>query len=142
VLRHHERWNGTGYPDGLRTREIHPMARIAAVADVYDAITSERPYAPARPAHEGLAIIASGKGTLFDPQVVEIFEQLVAPFPPGVEIQLDDGRRALVVEVQSSQLDRPVVRVIDDPEATYELALANAPEIGIVGWDRPTALSA
>jgi HD-GYP domain-containing protein (c-di-GMP phosphodiesterase class II) len=142
VLRHHERWNGTGYPDGLRGREIHPMARIAAVADVYDAITSERPYAPARPAHEGITIISAGSGTQFDPEVVELFAGLVAPFPPGVEIELNDGRRALVVEVPSGQLDRPLVRVIDDPESTYELALAGAPEVGIVGWDRPAALSA
>jgi HD-GYP domain-containing protein (c-di-GMP phosphodiesterase class II) len=142
VLRHHERWNGTGYPDGLRAREIHPMARIAAVADVYDAITSERPYAPARPAHEGITIITAGSGTQFDPDIVDVFTGLVAPFPPGVEIQLDDGRRALVVEVPSGQLDRPRVRVIDDPESTYELALSSEPQIGIVGWDHPAALSA
>ena len=66
VLRHHERWNGSGYPDGKAGTEIHQMARIAAVADVYDAITSERLYAPARPAHEGVRAIIEGSGTLFD----------------------------------------------------------------------------
>ena len=54
VLRHHERWDGTGYPEGKSGAEIHEMARIAAVADVYDAITSERVFAPAKPAHVGL----------------------------------------------------------------------------------------
>jgi hypothetical protein len=87
-----------------------------------------------------LRIISAGGGRLFDPDVVGIFERLVAPFPPGVELQLDDGRRALVVEVPSETLDRPLVRVIDDPESPYELALASTPEIGIVGWDRPAAV--
>ncbi len=49
MLRHHERWDGTGYPEGKVADEIHEMARIAAVADVFDAITSERAYAPAKP---------------------------------------------------------------------------------------------
>ncbi|HLJ03333.1 MAG TPA: HD-GYP domain-containing protein [Solirubrobacteraceae bacterium] len=142
VLRHHERWNGSGYPDGLRGHEIHPMARIAAVADVYDAVTSERPYAAARPAHEGLQIITGGAGTQFDPGVVDVFAGLVAPFPPGVEVKLNDGRRALVVEVPSDTLDRPLVRVIDNPDSPYELALASEPEVGIEGWDEPVRLSA
>jgi HD-GYP domain-containing protein (c-di-GMP phosphodiesterase class II) len=142
VLRHHERWNGSGYPDGLRAQEIHPMARIAAVADVYDAVTSERPYAPAKAAHVGLQIIISGAGTQFDPAVVDVFSGLVAPYPPGVEIKLNDGRRALVVEVAADKLDRPLVRVIDDPDSPYEVALANQPEVGIEGWDEPARLSA
>ena len=83
VLRHHERWNGSGYPDGRVGEEIHQMARIAAVADVYDAITSERLYAPARPASEGVRAIMEGSGTLFDPDVVDAFCRVVAPVSPG-----------------------------------------------------------
>jgi HD-GYP domain-containing protein (c-di-GMP phosphodiesterase class II) len=134
VLRHHERWNGTGYPDGLRGKEIHPMARIAAVADVFDAVTSQRPYAPARLPHEGMQLIASGAGTQFDPSVAEIFARVVAPFPPGAEVRLQDGRRALVVEVPPQAPDRPLLRVIDGPEAPCELALAEHPGLGIAGW--------
>jgi HD-GYP domain-containing protein (c-di-GMP phosphodiesterase class II) len=142
VLRHHERWDGTGYPGGLRGQEIHPMARIAAVADVYDAVTSERPYAPAKPAHEGLKIIAAGAGTQFDPRVAEMFLSMVAPFPPGVELRLSDGRRALVVEVPPQHLDRPLVRVLDGPDAPRELALSEQPELRIAGWDDVTRLAA
>ena len=98
VLRHHERWNGSGYPDGKSGTEIHQMARIAAVADVYDAITSERLYAPARPAHEGVRAIIEGSGTLFEPSVVEAFCRVVAPFPAGTEVELSDGRTGLVGE--------------------------------------------
>jgi HD-GYP domain-containing protein (c-di-GMP phosphodiesterase class II) len=137
VLRHHERWDGSGYPDGKVGDEIHEMARIAAVADVYDAITSERVYAPARPPHEGVRAILDGSGTLFDPVVCEVFARIVAPFPPASEVQFTDGRRGIVVSVPEDELDRPVVRVISDAEAPYEVSLLQDRSIGIVGWDTP-----
>jgi HD-GYP domain-containing protein (c-di-GMP phosphodiesterase class II) len=140
VLRHHERWNGSGYPDGKRGAAVHEMARIAAVADVYDAVTSERSYEAARPPHVGVRIILDGANTNFDPVVVETFSRLVAPFPPGVEVQLDDGRLAIVVSVPDVELDRPVVRVIDDPTAPYEISLLDDRSVCIDGWD-PTIAS-
>jgi HD-GYP domain-containing protein (c-di-GMP phosphodiesterase class II) len=110
------------------------MARIASVADVFDAVTSERPYAPAQPSHEGIQVITAGSGRQFDPRIVEIFTEMVAPFPSGVEVQLTDGRRALVVEVDATALDRPRVRVLDGPEGPVEIDLALAPSLGIDGW--------
>ncbi|HZU39898.1 MAG TPA: HD-GYP domain-containing protein, partial [Solirubrobacteraceae bacterium] len=136
VLRHHERWDGSGYPDGKRGTEIHEMARIAAVADVYDAVTSERPYAPAQPAHVGVRTIVQGSGTLFDPDVVAVFARLVAPYPPGVEVRLSDGRRAVVTSVPEHALDRPSVRVIDGPGAPLELSLLQSDHLDIEGWER------
>jgi HD-GYP domain-containing protein (c-di-GMP phosphodiesterase class II) len=135
VLRHHERFDGSGYPDGRAGEDIHEMARIAAVADVYDAITSSRTHAPARPAHAGVRVIVEGSGTLFDPQVVALFSKVVAPYPPGVEIELADGRRGIVVSVPRRALDRPLVRVIEGPGAPYEVALEADPSIRIAGWD-------
>lgn len=137
VLRHHERWDGSGYPDAKQADDIHEMARIAAVADTYDAITSERPYAPARPPHEAVREILDGAGTLFDPVVCQVFSQVVAPFPAGAEIGLTDGRRGIVVSVPDEQLDRPVVRVISGPEAPYEVSLLEDPSIQIAGWGAP-----
>jgi len=134
VLRHHERWNGSGYPDGKLGDEIHQMARIAAVADVYDAITSERLYAPARPAHEGVRAIIEGSGTLFDPAVVEAFRRVVAPFPAGTEIELTDGRTGLVVSVPDEALDRPVVRIIAADGTQEEISLLENTSIGIQDW--------
>ncbi len=135
VLRHHERWDGSGYPDGKSGTDIHEMARIAAVADVYDAVTSERPYAAAQAAREGVRVILEGSGTLFDPDVVNVFAQLVTPFPPGEELVLVDGRRAVVVSVPTDALDRPLVRVIAGPDAPYEIALEHQPAVRIDGWD-------
>jgi HD-GYP domain-containing protein (c-di-GMP phosphodiesterase class II) len=135
VLRHHERWNGTGYPEGKLATEVHEMARIAAVADVFDAITSERPFATARPTHVGVQSILAGAGSQFDPVICEVFARRVAPFPAGVEVELSDGRRAIVVSVPELELDRPVLRVINGPGAPFDVSLQSDPSIQIAGWN-------
>jgi HD-GYP domain-containing protein (c-di-GMP phosphodiesterase class II) len=132
VRSHHERWDGSGYPDGKAGEAIHQFARIAAVADVYDAVTSERPHMRARAPHEGWRIVAEGSGTAFDPEVVTVFQHLVAPYPPGSEIVLDDGRRGVVVSVPETRFGQPLVRIGWDasgrPVAPYELELEKLPE--------------
>jgi HD-GYP domain-containing protein (c-di-GMP phosphodiesterase class II) len=70
---HHERWDGKGYPEGLHGEVIPLSARIMAVADVFDALTSPRVYKPAFPLEKALSIIEDGKGTQFDPKCVEAF---------------------------------------------------------------------
>lgn len=70
---HHERWDGTGYPDGLVGQNIPLTARIFAFADVYDALTSERPYRPAWSHLDALNYIANQSGAHFDPSIVPIF---------------------------------------------------------------------
>jgi len=72
ALRHHERWDGSGYPDGLRGSEIPLPARIVAVADVFDALISERPYKPAWSLDEALDYMVANRGTLFDPACVDV----------------------------------------------------------------------
>jgi putative nucleotidyltransferase with HDIG domain len=74
VLRHHERMDGTGYPDGLVGEEIPFLARLLAVPDVFDALTSDRPYRKAMPYSEATALIESESGDHFDPQVVAAFK--------------------------------------------------------------------
>jgi cyclic di-GMP phosphodiesterase len=75
VRSHHERWDGTGYPDGLRGTEIPLGARVFSVADALDAITSDRPYRRARRWDDAVAEIVSHSGTQFDPQVVSAFTE-------------------------------------------------------------------
>jgi HD-GYP domain-containing protein (c-di-GMP phosphodiesterase class II) len=134
VRSHHERWDGGGYPDGKIADETHEHARIGAVADAYDAITSERPHASAQAAHVGVRVIREGRGTLFDPEVVDVFSKIVAPYPPGDAIELSDGRGGVVASVPEGEIDRPVVRVLGDGEP-YELPLADHPELRILGWE-------
>jgi putative two-component system response regulator len=73
ALNHHERWDGNGYPRRLSGEEIPLAGRIVAVTDVFDALTSERPYKRAWPVSEARAEIANQSGKQFDPQVVEAF---------------------------------------------------------------------
>ena len=73
---HHERWDGAGYPDAKRGSEISLAARIVSVADVFDALTSKRPYKDAWTADEGMASITQGSGAQFDPDVVAAFQDL------------------------------------------------------------------
>ncbi len=75
---HHERWDGQGYPDGKKGDEISLAARIVSVADVFDALTSKRPYKEAWSVAEGMAAVASGSGAQFDPEVVAAFQSLEA----------------------------------------------------------------
>jgi putative two-component system response regulator len=73
ALCHHERWDGTGYPSGLRGEAIPLWGRICAVADVFDAVISERPYKPAFPVPFAIDVLRNGRGTQFDPQIIDVF---------------------------------------------------------------------
>jgi len=72
VVAHHERWDGSGYPRGLRATAIPFPARVIAIADTFDAVTHDRRYRDGRTAHEALKIILHGRGTQFDPQLVDL----------------------------------------------------------------------
>ena len=72
AIAHHEKWDGTGYPKGLKGEEIPLSARIMAIADVFDALTSERCYKEAIPAEDAFNIIIEGRGTHFDPDIIDI----------------------------------------------------------------------
>jgi HD-GYP domain-containing protein (c-di-GMP phosphodiesterase class II) len=77
VIRYHqERWDGSGYPVGLKGKDIPLVARIFAVADVFDALTSNRPYREKISLDEALEYIKEQSGTLFDPDLVQLFEKL------------------------------------------------------------------
>jgi putative two-component system response regulator len=73
ALEHHERWDGSGYPRGLAAEQIHPAARVVAIADVYDALTSARPYRPPLGHEAALAAIRAGRGSHFDPALAGAF---------------------------------------------------------------------
>jgi HD-GYP domain-containing protein (c-di-GMP phosphodiesterase class II) len=77
VYQHHERLDGSGYPVGLVTDEMHPWSKICAVSDVFDAFMTKRNYHAPRTLDEGLSLLASGAGTRFDKEIVECLHALV-----------------------------------------------------------------
>ena len=82
---HHEKWDGTGYPYGLSGQDIPLEGRLLAIVDVYDALTSERPYKKALTHEEATSIISSGKGSQFDPELIEIFNLVADEFKDILE---------------------------------------------------------
>ncbi len=73
IRHHHERFDGRGYPDSLRGREIPRLARIVAVCDAFDALVNDRPYRPRLPVDRALAMLVDGAGHQWDPEVVDLF---------------------------------------------------------------------
>lgn len=111
---HHERYNGKGYPRGLAKGQIHEFARIVAVADVYDALTTDRPYRNRMMPYEVIEIIRCAGGNDFDPEVVECFIKNIAVFPRGCLVRLNNGQKGVVVKVKKDFPTRPAVRLLSD----------------------------
>ena len=108
-LHHHERMDGTGYPDGLKGEEISLYARMGAVCDVYDAVTSNRPYKEAWGAADSLTRMFGWKGH-FDPEVLAAFIRSVGIYPVGTLVRLRSDRLGLVIDQNPADLTKPVVR--------------------------------
>ena len=73
ALQHHEKWDGSGYPTGLKGDEIHVFARVVSIVDVFDALNSERPYKKAFTLDKTIGIMKEGRGVFFDPDLLELF---------------------------------------------------------------------
>ncbi|WP_119964044.1 HD domain-containing phosphohydrolase [Simplicispira lacusdiani] len=96
VACHHEKWDGTGYPQGLAGEAIPLAARIFAVADVFDALSSRRPYKQPLPPEEVLGILLEGRGSHFDPMVLDVFVPMAAALRQQLDGQDEDAVKALM----------------------------------------------
>lgn len=129
AFQHHERQDGSGYPRGIKgnntlgenaPNSIHDFGAVAAVADIYDAMTSDRPYRAGWPPDRVVDMIRDLSGTHLNSKVVDIFLKTVAPHPIGTGIKMlsgpNEGFEGVVTEVDDSRLDRPHVRLLFDTE--------------------------
>lgn len=114
AYQHHERLDGSGYPRGLCADNIHYFAKIIAVADVFDAITSNRIYRQAMLPHEALEILYAGSGTQFETKIIEAFRRSVTIYPDGLTVQLNDGRKGVVSSQNVGLSDRPILLIIEE----------------------------
>ena len=112
VLQHHERYQGQGYPKGLSGKDINPLAQLCGIADVYDAMTSDRPYRKACQPYEAVEMLMSRGEELFDVTVVQHFLSVIAAYPVGFHVLLSNGESGLVIANNPGFTLRPVVRVL------------------------------
>lgn len=136
AFQHHERSDGSGYPRGLSDFEIHPFAKIIAIADVFDALTSTRSYRKKMLPSDALKIIEEGRGTQFDERVFDAFKRSIVHYANGTVVQLNDGNRAIVSKQNIIDASRPWLRIFEEEEnlllATYEICLTDYPALEIV----------
>jgi HD-GYP domain-containing protein (c-di-GMP phosphodiesterase class II) len=120
ALQHHEQFSGGGYPAGLSGDGIHLYGRICCVADVYDALTSDRPYRKSMLPSDAIEYIMSGYNTLFDPAIVEALTKKIAPYPAGTYVSLSTGQKAIVIQNYQENGLRPKVQLVADGEPINE----------------------
>lgn len=128
AFQHHERFDGSGYPRGLAGENIHPYARIAAIADVYDALVSDRPYRRGMLPHEACDILMASAGRHFDTDFLREFSRHVAFYPIGSFVSLNSGEIGIVVHVPPEMPMRPTVRLLTNNKG---ILLTDKPEVDL-----------
>ncbi len=112
ALQHHERIDGLGYPNHIKGDRINELSKVVSVADVYDALTSDRAYRSALPSNEAVEYIMGGASRYFDFDVVKAFMRRVVPYPEGTAVKLSNGDIAIVDKLCYGFPLHPVVKVI------------------------------
>lgn len=133
ALYHHERYDGNGYPNGMLTETIPLYSRIVAIADVFDALTSDRVYSKKISPYKAMEYVISMVGAHFDPEIVKRFTRQLGFFYKGLHLELNTGEIAVVVVAQNA---RPVVRVLRDSRGMelknhYEIDMLKNPTIQV-----------
>lgn len=137
-LQHHERLDGTGWPRRISGSAIHPFARLTAVVDRYDGLVSgQQSLLP----HIAIRRIVDEGGTGLDMELANLLLTRIAPYPAGTPLRLSNGNQAVVLKTQKGQLDRPLVRVLPEDSAPFDLDLAEEADLEIVAmrWSGPVA---
>jgi HD-GYP domain-containing protein (c-di-GMP phosphodiesterase class II) len=115
---HHERFDGSGYPQGMYGNQIPPFGRIAGIADSYDAMTSETPYSRPMAAYDAARVLNDTRGEEFAAEVVEQFLATMGMFPVASLVELNDGSVAVVLEQNPNNVLRPKILLLLDQNRT------------------------
>lgn len=111
-LQHHEKYDGTGYPNKLSGENISLFGRIISICDVYDALTSKRPYREALPPSEAIEYIMANGQAAFDEELIKVFIKKIAPYPLGTMVKLSNGLVGLVANNYEECCMRPKIKII------------------------------
>lgn len=136
TLGHHEHADGSGYPNRKSGDEIHLLTQIIGIADIYDAMTSDRPYRQALPVNEAMEYIMSVAGKHYSMDIVKAFIKKINPYPAGSLVKLGDGQTAVVRKVPSEMPTRPLISIIEKKNGGFQYKDVNLMEnhtIAIVG---------
>lgn len=137
ALQHHERFDGLGYPRGLKGKEIHEYAQIVAIADVYDALTSVRPYRNRYKPSEAIEYLFGNGNAQFDLELVRVFCEHVCIYPVSTTVMLNTGQIGVVSANHPGSVQRPTVRVLREPDgrsvsSPYEMDLRKELNVTII----------
>lgn len=114
ILMHHEKLDGTGYPLGFKDEKIYHLVKIASVCDVFDAMTSKRPYKKAISVAQTIKMMRASAGKHLDKEIMEIFFQNVAVYPVGSIVLLSNGLVGLIKKNHKTNMLRPKIKVVYD----------------------------
>ena len=137
VFSHHQRvGSDEGYPITRRKMNIHPLVSLVSICDGYDAMTTHRPYGNVYTPSSALAAIKDMAGTVYDPDLVRLFEQMIGPYPIGTLVRLNTGELGIILRHNSEDIRRPYVKVIEDANGNmlkevllYDLAEKDTDEL-------------
>ncbi|MCT4620645.1 MAG: HD-GYP domain-containing protein [Marinisporobacter sp.] len=125
AYQHHEKLDGTGYPNGYKEDKINKLAKIVAITDTYDAMISDKPYRKAIPPNEAIEFIMGSAGRYFDFHMVKLFAKKVIPYPVGSMVKLSNGEIGVVEEIKPEFSLRPKVKVVKQKAVTVEMKLVD-----------------
>lgn len=129
ILQHHERIDGTGYPEGIRGSSIHEFSKIVSIADVYDALTSDRPYRMGMPPNDAIEYIMGAADRYFDFRIVTAFLKRIVPYPAGTIVRLSNEEIGVVEEINQQYPLRPKIRIIQSNSTKGAATLIDLMEI-------------
>lgn len=119
TLQHHEKLDGSGYPSSIKGKDLTIISQIVGVADVFDAMTSDKPYSRAVTPNEALEFLMASSGRFFDSQLINLFAKKIHPYPKGSLVRLNNSKIAVVDEVPKDLPLRPRVRIIEGESGSY-----------------------